>query len=172
VLGIVTVVIVGLVVVGALIRRQPTRATAPAVANPYASATAAAGAIVEKGQLSAVDLQEGDCYNTHKAPPPPGESQPISTVEAVPCTTPHTNQVISKILYGPADSYADIGTDGARARDCVSTFKAKLPRAVLASPNTYQLGRIVPANAQTWERNRAVACTVVTKDPTSKTLLS
>jgi hypothetical protein len=172
VLGIVTAVFVGLVVVGASISNRPTRAPSTGLANPSASATATAGAIVEKGQLSAVDLQEGDCYNTQKAPPPPGESQPISTVEAVPCATPHTNQVIAKILYGPTVSYADIGDGGARAGDCLSKFKAKLSRAVLTNPDTYQLGSILPADTQSWERNRAVACTVATTNPTSKTLLS
>ena len=172
VLGIVAAVIIGLMVVGAFISKEPTRAPATAIANPSAGATATAGAIVEKGQLSAVDLQEGDCYNTQMAPPPPGESQPISTVEAVPCTTPHANQVIAKILYGPTVSYTDIRDGGARADDCLPKFKAKLPRAVLTNPDTYHLGSILPADAQSWEQNPAVACTVATTNPTSNTLLS
>jgi len=172
VLGIITAVFVGLVVVGASLSNGPTRAPATAIANPSDSATATAGAIVENGQLSAVDLQEGDCYTTQQAPPPPGQSQPISTVEAVPCTTPHTNQVIAKILYGPTVSYTDIGDGGARADDCLPKFKAKLPRAVLTNPDSYHLGSILPADAQSWEQNRAVACTVATTNPTSNTLLS
>lgn len=165
-LVLVLVVIVGLVL-AALISGRPTRAPA-AAADPSGSATAQPGAIVEKGRLSAVDLREGDCYNTFQAPPPPGESQAISSVEAVPCTSPHTDQVIAKIVYGPTVPFAEVE---AKSGDCLAKFKAALPRSVLADRDRYHLGTIAPANARSWQQNPVVACTVSTDRPTSTTLL-
>ena len=83
---------VGAVVLATVIGLQvPERYLTPA--------TNAAGQVGfrEAGTLSALDLQPGDCYNAGQLPPAPGTSTPISTVEAVPCASPHTDQVIAKV---------------------------------------------------------------------------
>ena len=113
---------VGAVVLAAVIGLQvPERYLTPA--------TNAAGQVGfrEAGTLSALDLQPGDCYNTGQLPPAPGTSTPISTVEAVPCASPHTDQVIAKVVYSPTDTLADVRANRAAA-DCEGELRQKVAR--------------------------------------------
>lgn len=120
------------------------------------------------GRLSAFDLQEGDCYNTTQAPPPTGTTQPISSVEAVPCTSPHTDQVIAKITY-TNENYFDV-VGGKADKDCLEQFKQKLDSATLKDP-ALQKGTLSPADIQTWITYNTVACIVSSDTPISRSLL-
>src|SRR5687767_1854629 len=66
------------------------------------------GKTEKAGTLSAMDLRSGDCYNGKQLPPEPGGTQPISTVEVVPCTSAHTAQVIEKVSYKVTDSFSEV----------------------------------------------------------------
>ncbi len=118
---------VGAVVLAAVIALQgPERYPAPAQAD-LTPATNAADQVGfrEAGTLSALDLRAGDCYNTGQLPPAPGTSTPISTVEAVPCASPHTDQVIAKVVYSPTDTLADVRANRA-GTDCEGELRQKV----------------------------------------------
>lgn len=117
---------------------------------------------------SVFDLQEGDCYETRTVAPQPGQTVPISTVDVVDCSTPHTRQVVAKISYSAADPFA-----GARARaetDCAAKFTSVLSAADRRD-TTLQAGFIVPADEGSWARNPVAACTVISTAPISRSVL-
>jgi hypothetical protein len=122
------------------------------------------------GPLSALDLQAGDCYNAGLLPPAPGTSTPISTVEAVPCATPHTDQVIAKVVYSPTDTLADVRTNRAAA-DCEGELRRKVAAATLTDP-AYSSGTLVPADDATWNPGRTVACVVMSDGPRTGSVLT
>lgn len=125
--------------------------------------------IQEPGRLSALDLREGDCYNTTQAPPAPGTSQPISSVEAVPCTTQHTDQVIAKITY-TGEKYSDVVTGGRADSDCTAQFEKNLDPAALDDASV-QKGRIFP-DVTGWGPVSTVACVVFNDPPISRSQLA
>lgn len=126
------------------------------------------GKTEQPGTLSVLDLQVGDCYNSKELPPAPGSSQPVSTVEVVPCTAAHTEQVIDKISYKATDDFADVRGTRSSA-DCEKAFVAKLPRSVLED-RQFQLGRISPSDQVTWFRHPVIACVVVHPSSTASLL--
>ena len=127
------------------------------------------GAIEAPGTLSVFELQAGDCYNTTQAPPVPGQSQPISVVQAVQCTAAHTNQVVGKITYSTTE-YATGVPEAKSDADCTSEFQAKLDPAAFTDP-TLKPGRLTPADPATWSRTPVVACVVFSDNPISRSLL-
>lgn len=126
------------------------------------------GTISEAGVLSVTDLREGDCYNTRVAPPAPGTTAPISTVEAVPCTSPHTGQVIARLAYPSTDPFEGVAAKG--TEQCAVQFADKLDASVLTDP-AFQAGYIAPADAASWTRTPVVACIVFTEQPVTRSLL-
>ncbi len=158
VLKLVLLAIAGLVIAAVLVGRQPEPVRVPD-----------SGAIAQPGTLSVFDLQPGDCYNTTQAPPPPGETQPISSVEAVACTVPHTDQVIAKISYSPAEAASGVPDTKADA-DCNNEFQAKLDPNAFGDP-TLAPGRLFPADAATWASKPVVACIVFSDAPITRSLL-
>jgi len=152
---------VGAVVLAAVIALQgPERFPTPAQADLNAADQVG---LREAGTLSALDLQAGDCYNTGRLPPAPGTSTPVSTVEAVPCAAPHTDQVIAKVVYSPTDTLADVRANRAGA-DCESELRQKVGYATLTDP-AYSTGTLVPADDTTWTAGRTIACVVMSDGP-------
>lgn len=156
------------IVVSIFGNRGPVRAPDTGDATG-ATGAPAAGEVQEAGSLSAFDLQPGDCYNTREDPPLPNTSQPISVVEAVPCASPHTDQVIAKVTYADTDSYTDV-LDTRADSDCNAQFEALVDPAVFEDPSLSP-GQLVPSNAETWSRNRAVACVIFSDQPIERSLL-
>jgi hypothetical protein len=118
--------------------------------------------VPEPTALSPLDLQPGDCYNA--APlPADGSAAPISSVEAVPCTDPHTAQVITQLGYAGQD-YTDV-VEARAPEDCARETQALLRPEVLANP-AYSFGQIHPT-ALSWPRTSTIACIVVTGTPTT-----
>ena len=116
--------------------------------------------VPEPTALSPLDLQPGDCYNA--APlPADGSAAPISSVEAVPCTDPHTAQVITKLGYAGQD-YTDV-VETRASEDCARETQALLRPEVLADP-AYSFGQIHPTSLS-WPRTTTIACIVVTGTP-------
>jgi hypothetical protein len=129
----------------------------------------ATGADRQPATLSVFQLQAGDCYNTAQAAPPPGQSQPVSVVEAVLCTAPHSHQVIGKISY-PVAEFPTVVPEAKAEADCNGEFQAKLDPAAFSDP-TLKPGRLTPADAATWTRTPVVACVVFSDSPISRSLL-
>lgn len=161
-------VLVALVAVSIFSNRGPVRA--PDSVGTGATGAPAAGEVQEAGSLSVFDLQPGDCYNTREEPPAPGSSQSISVVEAVPCTSPHTDQVIAKVTYAETDSLTDV-LGGRADTDCNAQFEALVDPAALEDPSLLP-GRLVPSNADTWSRNRVIACVIFSETPITRSLLA
>jgi hypothetical protein len=138
---------------------------------PAASApvTTPGGEISEAGTLSAIDLQPGDCFNAGFRPPAPGSSQPISTVEAVPCASPHTDQVVAKIGYQSSDDWADVRANRV-GPDCAAEFKAKIEKKILTNDD-YVKTYLFPADFMSWKQQHAAACVVSTEQPTTGSVL-
>jgi hypothetical protein len=123
--------------------------------------------VAEPTALSPIDLQPGDCYNA--APlPADGSDAPISSVEAVPCTDPHTAQVITKLGYAGQD-YTDVVETRAPA-DCARETQALLRPELLVDP-AYTFGQIHPTELS-WPRTPTIACIVVTEAPASGSALT
>ena len=93
---------------------------------------------------------------------------PISTVEAVPCTSPHTGQVVTKLAYPSTDPFE--GVTAKANSHCAVSFADELDASVLADPSV-KAGYIAPADAVSWMRSPVVACIVATDEPLSRSLL-
>jgi hypothetical protein len=149
-----------LAVIGFAIRggRAASSDTTPATSSPSGTATPAT--TVPAVTLSAFDLKAGDCYNA--APlPTDGTTQVIESVKRVPCTEPHTAQVVAVPDYAGRSHGEVVST--LSVNDCTREFRAKLRSAVLSNKR-YQLGRIYP-DALAWNRSTSVACVVATDAP-------
>jgi len=123
----------------------------------------------EAGAVSVFDLQAGDCYNTEVRPPTDGFTTPISTVDAVPCTSPHTHQVVAKIAYQSSDNYVDV-RDKRVHTDCAVALAEKVEKKILAD-DTYGQMFLLPADITAWKQWPAAACVVTTEQPTTGSLL-
>jgi hypothetical protein len=116
--------------------------------------------VPEPTALSPLDLQPGDCYNAEPLPADGSEAR-ISSVEAVPCTDPHTAQVITKLGYAGQD-YTDV-VETRASEDCARETQALLRPEVLVDP-AYAFGQIHPTRLS-WPRTTTIACIVVTGTP-------
>lgn len=137
------------------------------------------GAVAEPGRLSVFDLKAGDCYNVTERPRVPAipvqpaggptTSELVETVEAVPCTSPHTYQVIAEVDFALSDSLAEVTkTRGLAA--CEVQFAKELSKAV-RNDRSLNAGTLVPINQQSWDRSPAVACVVKSEAPISRSLV-
>jgi hypothetical protein len=116
------------------------------------------------------DLQGGTSgYNAEVRPPTDGFTTPISTVDAVPCTSPHTHQVVAKIAYQSSDNYADV-RDKRVHTDCAVALAEKVEKKILAD-DTYGQMFLLPADITAWKQWPAAACVVTTEQPTTGSLL-
>jgi hypothetical protein len=149
--------LVGAAIVGGVLRAG-TSAPAPQPAREPAS-----GQVTTAASVQAYQLQPGDCYNDTNAPPTPGETTSVGSVQVVPCTSPHNYQIFAKINYKVWDQFADI--EARKGRDC-TTELVKLDRKVRNDPN-YQPGYLMPSTVKAWETHRVVACYMYTPAPTT-----
>jgi hypothetical protein len=116
--------------------------------------------VAEPADLSPLDLQAGDCYKS--APlPADGSDTSITSVEAVPCTDPHSAQVITRIGYGGQD-YADV-VETRAPEDCAREAQARV-RPELLTDEAYGFGQIHP-EAGSWWQSQSVVCIVATETP-------
>ena len=102
-------------------------------------------------------------------PPTDGFTTPISTVDAVPCTSPHTHQVVAKIAYQSSDNYVDV-RDKRVHTDCAVALAEKVEKKILAD-DTYGQMFLLPADITAWKQWPAAACVVTTEQPTTGSLL-
>jgi hypothetical protein len=109
--------------------------------------------------LSPIDLQPGDCYNSASLPAD-GSDTRIYSVEAVPCTDPHTAQVVTRLGYA-GQAYDVVETRA--SQDCAREAQAKVRPGLLAD-QAYRLGHIHPT-AGSWQQSPSVACVIATETP-------
>lgn len=115
-----------------------------AVNNAHKSHRDSSGAISKGGNLDAVDLHAGDCYEQ-----PSDSSVPFDSIKAIPCTQPHNAQVFYRFAYPGATSVAptdDELTTNAQPR-CENAAKTGVDQTKLpqdAEPS------MLYANSSTW----------------------
>lgn len=162
VFGIPGVLIVGTIVYMAL--RGDPAPTAPATAGPAPSQAAESGPKL----LTLVQLKAGDCFNSVPIPPD-GSTVSIGSVEGVPCSDPHTRQVVNTFAY-PNTTWESDG-DAKSSVHCASAFDTKLRKEIRAD------GRYLPARIHGDLRSSGqntvyVACVVGTEAPTTGSALA
>lgn len=111
------------------------------------------GAIVSAGGLLLEDLRIGDCYND------PDEFGAMLAVEAVPCSSPHDNEVFA-LLQLPAELHTSYPGENSLFVDAGSRCVGEMPGYVGAGYNEsgLDLFTIVPT-PQTWSLgDRRVIC--------------
>jgi hypothetical protein len=117
--------------------------------------------------LSPFDLAAGDCYNSIPLPAD-GSTVRISTVDTVPCSAPHTAQVVARFAY--TDAVWSTATDSRSSDDCERSFSTKISRKVLAD-GRHQPGLIHSERARPGVQTVYAACVVVTEAPTTGSVL-
>lgn len=150
--------------IGFALRATRTDTDRPTTTRPVVAAPTTG---VKPVTLLAFDLKPGDCYTA--APlPADGSTTVVRSVQTVPCTQPHTAQVVAVPNYA-GRSY-DEAINTLSITDCTREFKAKLQPAVLKDKR-YVPGRIYP-DTIAWERSKtSVACIVGTDEPTTGSAL-
>lgn len=125
------------------------------------------GGAVAPVTLPALNLQEGDCYS---APPLPadGSTIPIDSVAAVPCSQPHTAEVVAKLGYAGEDHTRVVETTA--VQDCVREFGTRLGDRVRGDER-YSPGLVFP-DAASWMWTQSVACVVTTDAPVTGSAMS
>lgn len=162
--GLLTAVVVG--GIGFAIRANPAKPTSspPPIVGTSTSAAPTSDAPTV---LSAFDLKPGDCY-TAGPMPADGTTAVVVSVQSVPCTQPHTAQVVAVPNY--ADKTYDEAINRLSMADCTREFQNRL-RTTALKDKRYRLGRIYPDQLAWNRRSTSVACVVVTEAPTTGSAL-
>jgi hypothetical protein len=151
--------------IGIAVRATPAKPIPPRPAID--SSTSAAPTAAAPTVLSAFDLKPGDCY-TAAPMPTDGTTAVIVSVQSVPCTQPHTAQVVAVPNY--AGKSFDEAIDKLSIGDCTREFQNRLLPKV-AKDKRYQAGRIYPDPLAWGRRSTSVACVVATEAPTTGSVL-
>lgn len=109
--------------------------------------------VVERVHSS--DLEDGDCFNT----PGVDEDDLVGRVTRVPCTTPHTYQVVGTIVL-PAGRFPGDRAVEKRSDDCYELFDEFL--GIAYEDSLYELSYYYPT-AQSWRGydDRTITCLAV-----------
>ena len=114
-----------------------------------------------------LDLKPGGCYNSVPLPPD-GSTVRIASVEAVPCSEPHTGQVVATFAYPKNTS--NEATQSRLDKDCGQSFTNRLTKKV-RNDNHYRPGYIHSDSTQLLLSSVRAACVVVTDGPTTGSAL-
>lgn len=115
------------------------------------------GAVDRAGELSAMDLRVGDCFDD------PGDAPEVAAVQAVPCAEPHDNEVFHEFQHPDADSPPS--QDAAFQRigeECIPAFNTFVGKAYEESELDFFT--FEPTEAGWREGDRTVQCSVYAMD--------
>jgi hypothetical protein len=117
-----------------------------AVSNAHKSKRDSGGTISKAGNLDAVSLHAGDCYEK-----PTDPSVPFSSVKAIPCTQPHNAQAFYSFTYPGATSVAptDDELTSTAQPQCENAAKTKVDQSKL--PQNAQPSMLF-ADDSTWSQ--------------------
>lgn len=115
------------------------------------------GAIVEAGDISVFDLQEGDCFEDSED----GATQ-VATVRAVPCAEPHDNEIYLAFDL-PDGDFPGVTAIDAEAKDrCLAAFESFV--AVDHDESELNFFPVTPT-PDSWEAgDRTVYCALFAND--------
>lgn len=121
------------------------------------------GAIVESGGLGAYVIRVGDCVQM-----PDGGEEQVTSVEGVPCETPHDAQVFAEFDLSASGGFpGQAEIENQAFEGCASRWEAALGR--FDSAANLDLTFFTPTD-QSWSQDdREVSCFVITADGTPLT---
>lgn len=121
------------------------------------------GEIVDAGNLSVFDLQEGDCFDAGLNS---GQVTEISEVRAIPCAEPHVYEMFSVADYpaGESPSAADADYTPWERENCLGRFEAYV--GIDYDSSVYYISALVPTDSS-WEQGDHTLMCFLHNDPES-----
>lgn len=120
-----------------------------------------AGQIIEAGEVGVNALKLGDCFNDN-ATDSDSEVVDVLTVEAVPCTEPHDNEVYYLGALPEAPYPGDELVDELVLDQCLTVFEAFA--GISYEESRLDVGRIFPSEANWDDEDRGYICVVYDVD--------
>ena len=113
------------------------------------------GEIVDAGDLSVFDLQEGDCFDAGLSS---SQVTEISEVRAIPCVEPHVYEMFSVADYpaGESPSSADADYTAWETENCLGRFEAYV--GLDYDSSTYYISALVPTDSSWSQGDRTLMC--------------
>ncbi len=165
VVGIIAAVVVGIPVLLFVVAMVVTLVRGPSLTAPATGpgSSAAPGT----GPVTLLQLNAGDCFNS---PPIPADGSTVSVdgVSRVPCSSPHTRQVVNTLAY-PNLTWEG-GAEAQSAEQCTNSFQNNL-REDVRTDDRYLPARIHGVVTSMGKNSVYVACVIATEAPTTGSAL-
>ena len=164
VVGIIAAVVVGIPVLLFVVAMVVALVRSPSLAAPVTGPGSSGSP--GTGPVTLLQLEPGDCFNS---PPIPadGSTVGVNGVFRVPCSSPHTRQVVDTLAY--PDLTWEGGAEAQSGEQCTNSFQDKLREDVRTDD------RYLPARMHgvvTLSGNSVyVACVIATEAPTTGSAL-
>jgi len=119
------------------------------------------------GPVTLLQLKNGDCFNS---PPLPadGSTVGVAAVSPVPCSSPHTRQVVTTLAY--PDVTWEGGADAQSREQCTNSFRTDL-RDDVRTDDRYLPARMHGVVTSAGKNSVYVACVIATEAPTTGSAL-
>ena len=121
----------------------------------FAARRGDSGEIVDAGNLSVFDLQEGDCFDAGLNS---GQVTEISEVRAIPCAEPHVYEMFSVADYpaGESPSAADADYTPWERENCLGRFEAYV--GIDYDSSMYYISALVPTDSSWAQGDHTLMC--------------
>ena len=151
--GVIGVVVLGLAVGGYIVKKHNEAGRDDS------------GNISSKGDVDAFNIHAGDCFKD------PGVSSDISSVTGIPCTQPHTAQVVSSFVYPGATDVRPLDSDlQANANPlCDQAVKDKVDESKV--PQDAEQSLLVPQGRAWSKGHHDILCIVTSNTEFTGTIL-
>jgi hypothetical protein len=115
----------------------------------------ASGAIVEGGGLGVLELRVGDCFQDWEGALS-GDLVGVSDLSAVPCNTPHDNEVFHLFDVQGNDFPGDAQLENLAEGGCFTPFEAYVGRGYASSRLAF--GWVIPTESSWSDGDREIVC--------------
>lgn len=121
----------------------------------FAARRGDSGEIVDAGNLSVFDLQEGDCFDAGLNS---SQVTEISEVRAIPCAEPHVYEMFSVANYpaGESPSAADEDYTAWERENCLGRFEAYV--GLDYDSSMYYISALIPTDSSWAQGDRTLMC--------------
>ena len=121
----------------------------------FAARRGDSGEIVDAGNLSVFDLQQGDCFDAGLNS---GQVTEISEVRAIPCAEPHVYEMFSVADYpaGESPSAADADYTPWERDNCLGRFEAYV--GINYDSSMYYISALVPTDSSWAQGDHTLMC--------------
>ncbi|MEM7414097.1 MAG: septum formation family protein [Gemmatimonadota bacterium] len=124
---------------------------AAAIGLTRAAERGADGAIIEAGQLSAFEVQVGDCFDDEAF-----SASEISEIPAIPCSTPHDNEVYATFDVSAEEFPGDDEIDWMASEGCYERFEAAIGKSY--EDSVIDFTTMYPSSGSWKNGDREVVC--------------